>query len=266
MLKILLSCVCMSALIPSASAEVKLAPHKITYDLKLKEASEKQGITQATGRMVFEYTGSACEGYTTQSRIVLKLNSRDGEGMTQDQRTTSFESSDDLQFRFVNNSIVNNVPKSNVAGEGKIGPEGAVVKLQKPQVEILKFDKDVKFPNGFLRDLVEQAKKGQTFITHSVYDGGDGGKILYNTSATIRPVKAVEGTEQVKSKLGTMAKWRVKVSYFDTTKKGDPLPDYSFAAVLYENGVTDDIVIDYGEMAFVGKTTSFELLPQTPCQ
>lgn len=255
----------------NAQAEVALAPHRITYDLKLKEASDKKGISAATGRMVFEFLGSACEGFTSTARIVLNMKGQNGESIVNDQRTTSFETADENNFRFVTTAFINGQPKDSISGEAKRAGEGIALKLTKPAPHTANFARDVKFPNGFLKAIIEGAAKGEKFVAQDVYDGGDGGKILYNTSATIQNAQSQDGSDIVKAALEkkdakALKKWRVQVGYFDSAKAGDPLPDYSFSAILYENGVTDQIIIDYGDIAFIGTTKSFEVLPVGVCK
>ncbi|WP_032450615.1 EipB family protein, partial [Brucella pinnipedialis] len=43
----------------SAASAVRLVPHRAIYDLTLDRADEKSGISGLTGRMVYEFNGSA---------------------------------------------------------------------------------------------------------------------------------------------------------------------------------------------------------------
>ena len=45
-----------------ALAAPKLLPHRAVYDLSLEQASDRSGINGITGRMVYEFAGSSCEG------------------------------------------------------------------------------------------------------------------------------------------------------------------------------------------------------------
>ncbi len=53
-----------------ALAVPMLQPHRAVYDLSLDNASDRSDITGITGRMVYEFNGSACEGYTVKFRFV----------------------------------------------------------------------------------------------------------------------------------------------------------------------------------------------------
>ncbi len=76
-----------------ASSMAALAPHRAVYDLELKDASERSGIKQLTGRMVYEFNGSVCDGFTTTFRYVTKIDNGEAQRLT-DQQTTTFESGD----------------------------------------------------------------------------------------------------------------------------------------------------------------------------
>lgn len=67
-----------------------LIAHRAVYDLELKDATDRSGIEGMTGRMVYEFTGSACQGYKTDFRFVTQINTGDAVRMT-DQQTTTFE-------------------------------------------------------------------------------------------------------------------------------------------------------------------------------
>ena len=62
-LSTLLAAVAVSTVQPGGAAAVQ-APHRAVYDLSLSRASQGSGVNGVDGRMVFEVTGSACEGYS----------------------------------------------------------------------------------------------------------------------------------------------------------------------------------------------------------
>ena len=73
----------------AASANI-LVPHRAVYDLELKDASDRSGIAGMYGRMVYEFNGSACEGYTVSFRFVTQVDTGEEVRLT-DQQTTTFE-------------------------------------------------------------------------------------------------------------------------------------------------------------------------------
>ena len=51
----------------------KLAAHRAIYEMTLDDARSASGITGIDGRMVFEFTGSECDGYSLNMRMVTQM-------------------------------------------------------------------------------------------------------------------------------------------------------------------------------------------------
>src|SRR5690606_30607493 len=67
-----------------------LVPHRAVYDLGLSAVTATSVIESLTGRWVFDFKGSACDGYTAESRFVLRCVTAMGPRLI-DGRVTSFE-------------------------------------------------------------------------------------------------------------------------------------------------------------------------------
>ena len=77
-----------------------IVPHRAVYDITLARTDEGSGVAAANGRMVFEITGSACEGYTMRQRMVVNIGDEDGNLGLLDFRITTFESGDGDVYSF----------------------------------------------------------------------------------------------------------------------------------------------------------------------
>ncbi|TIW05637.1 MAG: DUF1849 family protein, partial [Mesorhizobium sp.] len=73
-----------------AFAVPALQAHRAVYDLSLDKASDRSGITGISGRMVYEFNGSPCEGYTVKFRFVTQIATNDNATKLTDQQTTTF--------------------------------------------------------------------------------------------------------------------------------------------------------------------------------
>ena len=59
---------------------------------------------------------------------------------------------------------------------------------------------------------------------------------------------------------------QVTVSYFDETREdGGMTPFYEASFILYENGVSRQVVIDYGTFKIAGKLAEIEFLEADTC-
>ena len=96
--------------------------------------------------------------------------------------------------------------------------------------------------------------------------GSDGGDKIYHTLNVIGHASktALEDPTQSIPAMKDMSHWKVTVSYFDITKS-DSNPSYTLGFRMWENGVSSDLTLDYGEFALKGTMTKLDLLPEDPC-
>ena len=154
----------------ASGAPIKLAPHRAIYEMKLGDTRSGSGVTDLSGRMVFEISGSACEGYTQNMRFVMETTNRDGASSTTDMRSSSWEDGAAGRYRFTvsnyrdqeqTDSTAGNALRSPVAGEKPAdkpaadkssaatasgGPGEVKVELTKPAPTQLKLPGKVVFP------------------------------------------------------------------------------------------------------------------------
>ena len=69
--------------------------------------------------MVFEVTGSACDGYTMRQRMVVNIGDEDGNLGLLDFRITTFESGDGDVYSFNSRTTVNQEVVEAVEGEAR---------------------------------------------------------------------------------------------------------------------------------------------------
>ena len=263
-LTILLSAGVISALSAGASAAASastLVPHRAVYDLELKNASDRSGITGLKGRMVYEFNGSACEGYTTTFRYVTEIDNGEQLRLT-DQQTTTFEAGDGSEFRFLTKSFVDKQLDAETIGDASSGAGGIAVKLKKPKEEKLALEKS-QFPTQHLIELLGKAEKGEKFYETTIYDGSDDADKVLSTTVIIgkddnAPAVATDDSAPMKD-LGKGHHWPVSLSYFEDGKESDGLPVYQIAFKLYENGITRDLVMDYGDFSMTGKLVDLKV-------
>ncbi len=245
----------------SAASASALLPHRAVYDLELKNASDRSGITGLKGRMVYEFNGSACEGYTTTFRYVTEIDNGEQLRLT-DQQTTTFEAGDGSEFRFLTKSFVDKQLDTETIGDASSGAGGIAVKLKKPKEEKLALEKS-QFPTQHLIELLGKAEKGEKFYETTIYDGSDEADKILATTVIIGKddkVAAAETDDSAPMKeLGKAHHWPVSLSYFEDDKEGDGLPVYQIAFKLYDNGITRDLVMDYGDFSMTGKLVDLKV-------
>lgn len=248
---------------PSAHAASPLAPHRAVYDLALDAASERSGITGLTGRMVYEFNGSPCEGYTVKFRFVTDIQTREVSRLT-DQQTTTFEDGEGKNFSFVTKSFVDRNPEKEVKGSAAIEDGKLVVSIEKPEESMLDL-KATQFPTKHLEELISKAETGETFYETSLFDGSEDANKVMTTTVIIgkrQPPAPSDPETKALSTLSSDGFWPVDIAYFDESKnQGEEVPEYRISFKLHENGMSRDLVMDYGEFSMKGTLVDLSLFP-----
>lgn len=249
----------------SSAARIKLTPHKAVYDLVLDASKPSKSIEAARGRIAFDFTGDACEGYALSFRQVTQLTSEGGP-RTIDARTTSFEAGDGASYRFKTESSTGTGPADIVDGTAEKSNGGYEVKLRQPTVETHREPADALFPNAQMKAVIAAALAGQTTLNVRLYDGANSGKEVYDTLSVIgKPITGKPSeTPLQRPEFETIARWPVTISYFKVGS-GESTPSYTISFELYENGVTGAVKLDYGAFALRGTLTRLDLLPAQDC-
>jgi hypothetical protein len=244
-----------------AQAAALLAPHRAVYDLSLGEASEESGIIGIAGRMVYEFGGSACRGYTTKFRMVTQIETEDATRLS-DMQTTSFEGGDGRSFDFASKNFLDQKLDKEVKGVASLGPTGTAVRLEKPEAKTLELER-TQFPTQHLLELIDKARAKETFYQTTLFDGSEDADEVTTTTAVIghrTPVAANDPERKAIDGLANDSYWPVEIAYFDLSEgNGEETPSYRISFKLHENGVTRDLTMDYGDFSVTGKLVDLEL-------
>lgn len=252
---------------------VKLEAHRAVYDMTLDTNRRSGSITSANGRMVYELTGSACEGYTQNMRFVTEMTAQEGQPNVTDLRSTTFEDAKFLTFRFNSTTLRNDRTTEAVQGDAvRPGADGGIkVDLTKPRKKTVNLAAGAKFPVQHSVALIDAARAGRTVLRADLYDASDKGEKVYETLARIgtrvgRDVSGSLPSVAGAERLNAIAAWPVSISYYDKgSDKRDALPTYELSFLFFENGVSRKIQIDYGEFALRGEITSITFLATREC-
>jgi hypothetical protein len=250
---------------PSAE-RVVLVPHRAVYDLVLDDAKGAKNVESAKGRIAFDFTGDACDGYALSFRQVTQLQTGEGGPRVIDARTTSFEAGDGASYRFRTESTASGTPTETVDGTASKAGEGYEVKLSAPKAETHREAAGALFPNAQMKAVIQAARAGQNTLNVRLYDGANGGKDVYETLSVIgKRIEKKPSEEPLQMpEFEKLARWPVTMSYFKVGS-GETTPSYSISFELYENGVTGAVRLDYGGFALRGTLTRLDLLPRTDC-
>jgi hypothetical protein len=253
-------------------AKIKLVPHRAIYDLSLGEVRGNSPVNSARGRIVYDFGGNACDGYTLQSRQVSELDNGEGKIATSDLRSNTWEAGSAKKFKFAAENYLNGKLSDTTDGQAERSANATLVTLTKPSSEQLSVDAGVVFPSEHMVRAITAGLAGTTILNFPVFDGAESSHRVYNTltliGKVIAPERKPDDAAASQPALAKLARWPVNISYFDRDKpekSGEQTPIYTMGFELYENGIARALTIDYNDFVMAGKMTSLEIKEAKPC-
>lgn len=251
-----------------APASAVLATHRAVYELSLVKATGAKAPAQAHGRIAFDFSGSACDGYVQNFRQMTEMQPPEGATKLSDMRSATFEAGDGADYRFRIETKIDNSRADEVDGKAEKNKKaGVIVDLTKPRKARVDVAGETLFPTEHLRRIIGAARAGEHLLEARVFDGtGDGDK-AYDTLTVIGVAAKEPPTEKAAqlAALKDVRRWPVAVSYFEPGKK-DGQPIYVLSFDLFENGVSRALKLDYGDFVLRGEMTELTISPTPDCK
>ncbi len=258
-----------------AAAAGSFLPHQALYELSLVKSRGSNPVNSARGRILYNFSGSACEGYTSEFRQVSELEIGEGKMMLSDLRSSSWEDGEGKSYRFKIDARTNDNDPNPVDGIAERTGDKITVKLKQPEAKTFTLDGATVFPTEQIQRIIAAARDGKSLLELSVYDGSDNGEKVYNTLSVIG--QPIAGDKQIASPdpstadehMKSLTRWPVTVSYYDRDalkKEGEQTPVYSMSFELYENGVSRALVLDYNDFVISGAMGKFDVKDSKPCK
>ena len=258
-----------------AAASGPFLAHQALYDLSLMKSRGSNSINSARGRILYNFSGSACEGYTSEFRQVSELDSGEGKVTLSDLRSTSWEDGAGKSYRFKIDARMNDADSAPVDGVAERSGDQITVKLKQPATKTFTLDAATVFPTEQIQRIIAAARQGKSVLELMVYDGSDNGEKVYNTLSVIgQPIPgdrtiAAPDPSTANDVMKSLTRWPVTVSYYDRdvkAKDGEQTPVYAMSFELFENGVSRALVLDYNDFVISGAMGKFDVKDSKPCK
>jgi len=259
----------------NAAASGPFLAHQALYELSLVKSRGSNAVNGARGRILYNFSGSACEGYTSAFRQVSELDTGEGKVTLSDLRSTSWEDGAGKSYRFKIDTRMNDADSAPVDGVAERTGDHITVKLKQPETKTFTLDGSTVFPTEQIQRIIAAAREGKSVLELMVYDGSDNGEKVYNTLSVIgQPIPgdrtiAAPDPSTANDVMKTLTRWPVTVSYYDRdakAKAGEQTPVYAMSFELFENGVSRALVLDYNDFVISGALGKFEVKDSTPCK
>jgi hypothetical protein len=257
----------------SAIVPIALVPHRAIYDLSLGATRSNAQVAGVRGRILYDFDGNTCQGYSLEFRQVSELDTGEGKVSTTDLRSTTWEGADAKSFKFTSQNFIDENLVDSVDGHAEREASKTAVALEKPQQKSLSLAAGVVFPTEHMVRAINAAHAGQSVLSFPVYDGSETGDKVYDTLTVIGHQigpgeRNHDDAAASEAKLAEVPRWPVTVSYFERGKAADSseqTPAYAISFELYANGISRALALDYNNFVITGKLASLEIKNAKPC-
>lgn len=242
---------------------VVMAAHRAVYDLALLKSSNS-GPESARGRIVIEFSGSACDGYVQTMRQVVELAAMEGEAARLDYRSSTFESGDGTRFRYSRDNKKSGEQPDKSDGTVEKRTNFITLMINKPKRKQIYLPDGTLFPTEHMKRLIQTAKAGESRFAAPLFDGADEDNRVFDTVVTIGARKEGGDGQALTASFNSLPYWPMSMSFFER-EKGDGTPVQTMRFNVFENGVISSIVIDFGDFVLSGKLQGLEMLKPAVC-
>jgi hypothetical protein len=240
----------------AAGLNTALAAHRAIYALTLS-SSRGGEVISATGTMGYEVI-DACDGWAVRQRLSMTLTNTDGQDVQMVSDYATWESKDGLKFRFHMKQTTDTAVTSQTDGDATLERAGGpgVAHYTVPEDTTKQLPPGTLFPMAHTSAILAGAQAGKKFIALPLFDGTDDAG-AEDSSIVVLDWKKPEPNKY--PLLASLPSTRVRLAFFDRSKSSE-VPTYQVGMRYWENGVADNLQMDFGDFVMDAKMT--ELTPQ----
>jgi hypothetical protein len=236
----------------AAAHAIELAAHRALYDLTL--ASARGDVTGATGTMSYE-VGDACDGWTAHQQLAMTITNRDGQDIDMLSDYTTYESKDGSRLRFRSRQSTDSAVTSEVAGDATQSATGGTIRYTQPKPDTQPLPQGALFPMAHTQAIITAAIAGRKFLELPLFDG-TGPDGAQDSSVAISTWSGPQASKW--PDLAPLPSGRVHVAFFERGN-GAQQPEYEVSMRYWENGVADELTMDFGDFVMRGRLKALNL-------
>ena len=205
----------------------------------------------------------ACESWTTRQRFSMTLRNREGTELETGSDYATLESMDGKNLRFSLRQMTQGAITSNVAGQAELRADGSgTARYSEPEEKEVAIPPGTLLPNTHTIAALNAARAGQRILVAPIFDGtsADGAQ---ESTTVLAPWQGATPMPEAPS-LASLGSSRMRIAFFEPDGEqagGARTPSYEVSLRYFENGVADDMIMDFGEFTVRAKLMKLEDAP-----
>ena len=245
-----------------ASTVPQMTGQVAIYDLSLAKV-RTHDVTGATGQMRFA-VADGCTGWGTTQHMVLLIRNADG-SLTKtvtDYVTWETKNGSMLTFNLSEQDndgkpVIDDAGTAIHAGTGGAG----TITYSTPANRVMTMPRGTLFPMAHTQAILDAAVRGEKFISVPLFDGttDDGAQHTF----VVILGRGDHGQPPFPA-LAKLTSTDVDIAFYER-KNSDQNPDFRSQMRYYDDGVANNIMMDFGDFVLLGKLERLDI-PQSNCK
>lgn len=241
-----------------------VVPHVAVYDLSLSKARRNARVAAVSGRYRFEVL-DLCDGWGMRHEARMTVSYLTGDVASFGWRLGTWEAKEGTDYRFVLRRFTGDRPVEEIRGtaslQGPGGPGG--VTYAEDREDTLALPSGTVFPAQQSLQLVRAARGGTLPKRWTLFDGWE--RSVVGVSGYLIARYAASRPARLSSPLlDRRISWRIQVGYYDLAGRS-AVPEQEQEMRIYDNGIIDEFVFDYGDFSVDGTLISLDGEPRQGC-
>ena len=234
--------------------------------MTLARRADDSGVVGANGAMDYEW-GETCNGWTVEQRYRLKMRYAESQDVDVTSNFVTWESKDGLRYRF--NQTADPQRRTSTRRFAARRGSTARARAASPSSKSPAANHEIAARRAVPErphDLADRQGQGRRRISSSrqVFDGATDRKRGAGLGGDRRQGRPPTRCSVKLSPLLERPGWHMRLAFFPVDAKAEK-PDYELGMVLLDNGVSRDMVIDYGDYTIQAKLDNIEALGKPSC-
>lgn len=233
------------------------AAHRAIYNLTLS-SSRGNDIVAAHGTMGYEVI-DACDGWAVRQRLSMTLTNNDGQDIQMVSDYATWEAKDGLKFRFHMKQTTDTAVTSQTDGDATLERAGGPgeARYTTPEEATKQLPAGTLFPMAHTSAILAAAEAGKKFVALPLFDGTDdaGAEDSFIVVLDWKPPEANKYAF-----LASLPSSRVRLAFFDHSATSET-PTYQVGMRYWQNGVADNLQMDFGDFVMDAKLSELTPLP-----
>lgn len=237
-------------LLPAALRAGEVAPHDARYAIALSSVSGSNNVAGASGEMQLDWI-DVCDGWATDLDLRVQLFNPDGEEMRFGTAVTAWEAKDGRRYRYLVRERSTFAPSRDLKGTAVLNRNGTgEARFTQPVETQVALPVGTLFPTAHSLAVLAAAERGDLFLEAPIFDGSEDSEedLLVSFASIVGPF---HDSEPRLPALAGLDYYQVSLAFY-AAASADELPTHEVRLRLYENGVVDRQLFDYGDFVLSG--------------